>query len=71
MLSNARSQADSNFKLRFEKLSSELEENYQNKIQQIAEEYKKQLDEYKTSIKSTQTDISSFNSFLQKVLDEQ
>ena len=70
-LSEARCNADSQFKTQFQKIQSNLEAEYNDKIQHLTENYKKKFDEFKSSIEQTEQSVDSFNSFLEKVLNEE
>ena len=70
-LSEARCNADSQFKTQFQKIQSNLEAEYNDKIQNITENHKKKFDEFKSSIEQTEQSVDSFNSFLEKVLNEE
>lgn len=70
-LSEARCNADSQFKTQFQKIQSNLESEYNDKIQHLTENHKKKFDEFKSSIEQTEQSVDSFNSFLEKVLNEE
>lgn len=69
-ISEARSEADAEYKKKFEKLVNSLDKDYQEKILQIETDNKNELDEFKQKIQSTERNTSSFNSFVQKVMVE-
>ena len=70
-LSEARCNADSQFKTQFQKIQSNLEAEYNDKSQHLTENHKKKFDEFKSSIEQTEQSVDSFNSFLEKVLNEE
>ena len=52
-------------------ISCNLEAEYNDKIQHLTENHKKKFDEFKSSIEQTEQSVDSFNSFLEKVLNEE
>lgn len=64
----ARSQADSQYKVLYGQIISELDCDYNNKIKSLTESHAKVLQDYKTSVEQTPQNVESFNSFLKKIL---
>lgn len=70
-LSDARNQADTDFKQRFESIVQQEEQSYNEKISSLTENHKKNIEDYKSSIEKTEQNKNVFNAFLKKVLTEQ
>lgn len=71
MLSEAKSIADADYKTQYDNLVVSLEEDYKKRKEQISTEYKNTINNYKSSVEQTEQDKKSFNSFLQKVIEEE
>ncbi len=70
-LSSVHAKADAEFKEKFDKIVSELEKNYNDRISAIDEKHKEALEEYKSSVENAEQNKDNFNAFLKKVLIEQ
>lgn len=66
----AKTQADSEFKTKFDKIVAECESEYAKKTDEIKNNYSVQIKEYKDKIISSTQDKNSFNKLLDKVLSE-
>lgn len=70
-LSSVHAKADAEFKEKFDKIVSELEKSYNDRISAIDEKHKEALEEYKSSVENAEQNKADFNAFLKKVLIEQ
>ncbi len=70
-LSSVHAKADAEFKEKFDKIVSELEKSYNDRISAIDEKHKEALEEYKSSVENAEQNKDNFNAFLKKVLIEQ
>lgn len=70
-LSSVHAKADAEFKGKFDKIVSELEKSYNDRISAIDEKHKEALEEYKSSVENAEQNKDNFNAFLKKVLIEQ
>lgn len=69
MLSEAKAKADSEYKVQYDVLVSELEKDYKTQTERIAAEYKKNIDDYRNSVEKTEQDKLAFNAFVKKVIE--
>ncbi len=64
----ARSAADADYKIQYEKLVSDLEKKYETKLKAVEDEHSVVMKEYKASIDNMKTDKVSFNALMDKLL---
>lgn len=65
-ISQAKAEADSEFKAEFEKIVEQDEKKYEEKKRAAIEENENHLKEYKEKITASKLDTASFNQFLDK-----
>lgn len=64
----AKAEADSQFKVQYDRIVEQKESEYRNETARILEESEKKIKEYKSEILSAETDTEAFNELLNKVL---
>lgn len=67
-ISIARADADSKFKVQFEKIVAEHENDFSVKTAEISKKYSDAISEYKANVTSSVKDTVAFNSYLDKIL---
>ena len=64
----AKAQADSEFKVQYEKIVAEFEQNYAQKTASLDDKNQEEISSYKKRISESALDVKAFNSFLESVL---
>lgn len=67
-ISAAKSKADAQFKVEFDKIVSENERVYSEKTEKIVADSEKTIKDYKEKISNSSKNIDEFNSYLDKIL---
>ena len=65
----ARNQANSQFKEKYDKCVSQMEADYENKIQSRKNEHEQELEQFKADLQGRSKDYTAFNSLLKQLLN--